>query len=163
MMCADYGCLEEEIRRLEAGGIDGFHIDIMDGRYVPNFGMGIHDLRYIRSATGKSVETHLMIADPLRYVDLFVGCGADVIYVHPESEYHPSTTLERIIAAGAVPGIALNPGTSVESVIELLGIAERVLVMSVNPGHAGQVYLPYVGKKIRKLIDMKEEYGIKIY
>jgi ribulose-phosphate 3-epimerase len=163
MMCADYAHLEDEIHALESGGIDAFHVDIMDGEFVHNFGMGIHDLRYIRSATNKNVECHLMIHEPSRYLDLFVDCGADVLYVHPESEYHTSTTLQEIIEAGLIPAIAMNPGTSVESVLELLYIVERVLVMSVNPGHAGQVYLPYVDKKIRKLLALREEYGFEVF
>jgi ribulose-phosphate 3-epimerase len=163
MMCADYGHLEDEVRALESAGIDAFHVDIMDGHFVHNFGMGIHDLRYIRAATKKSVECHLMITKPRAYVDLFERTGVDVLYVHPESEYQCSTTLEKIINAGIIPGIALNPGTSPESVLELLHIVDRVLVMSVNPGHAGQVYLPFVGKKIEKLLSVREEYGFEVY
>ncbi|MDR1068978.1 MAG: ribulose-phosphate 3-epimerase [Clostridiales Family XIII bacterium] len=163
MMCANYAHLEQEIRELEDGGVDAFHVDIMDGTFVPNFGMGIHDLRYIRTATKKSVEAHLMVQEPRRHLNIFIDSGVDVLYVHPESEYHPSTTLQTIIEAGVTPGIAINPGTSVESVLELLHIVKRVLVMSVNPGHAGQIYLPYVGRKIGKLLAMKEEYGIEIF
>ena len=80
----------------------------------------------------------------------------DTVYIHPEAEYHPSTTLQTIIDAGMVPGIAINPGTSVETVFEMLRIVKKVLVMSVNPGNAGQMYLPYVGKKITKLLALKE-------
>jgi ribulose-phosphate 3-epimerase len=163
MMCADYGRLAEEVAALEATGIDAFHIDIMDGHFVHNFGMGIHDLKYIRSATRSSVECHLMITEPRAYIDMFERIGVDVLYVHPESEYQCSTTLEKIINAGITPGIALNPGTSPESILELLNIVERVLVMSVNPGHAGQVYLPFVGKKIEKLLSLREEYNFEVF
>ena len=85
------------------------------------------------------------------------------MYIHPEAEYHPSTTLKSIIDAGMIPGIAINPGTSVETVMEMLRIVDKVLVMSVNPGNAGQMYLPYVGKKITKLLSMKEDMGFEIY
>ena len=163
MMCADYGHLEDEVRALESGGIDAFHIDIMDGEFVHNFGMGIHDLRYIRSATKKSVECHLMIREPMRFVELFADCGANVLYVHPESEYHTSTTLQRVSDLGLTPAIAINPGTSVEYIRELLYIVERVLVMSVNPGHAGQIYLPYIHNKICKLLELRDEYGFNVY
>ena len=163
MMCANYANLEKEVRDLEAGGINGFHIDIMDGEFVPNFGMGIHDMKYIRSATKLPIDVHLMIKEPRRYMDIFIESGADIIYVHPESEFHPSTTLEYIIQAGVIPGIAINPGTSIESVMELLYIVDRVLVMSVNPGHAGQVYLPYAGKKVEKLLSIRQEYGVEVY
>jgi len=163
MMCANYACLKDEITALEQGGIDAFHIDIMDGMFVSNFGMGIHDLKYIRSATEKSVECHLMIQEPSRYIDLFVQCGVNVLYIHPESEYHTSTTLQKIIEHGIIPAIAINPGTSIESILELLNIVKRVLVMSVNPGHAGQIYLPYVHKKICKLLALRDEYGFEVY
>lgn len=163
MMCANYANLEREVRMLENGGIDSFHIDIMDGQFVPNFGMGLQDLEYIRSATKKKVEVHLMIKKPGSYLDLFIKRGVDTIYIHPEADYHPSTTLQKIIEAGITPGIAINPGTSVESILELLFIVDKVLIMSVNPGHAGQVYLPYVGQKIEKLLAIKDEYKVDLY
>jgi ribulose-phosphate 3-epimerase len=163
MMCADYGHLENEVKSLEDAEIDAFHIDIMDGHFVHNFGMGIHDLRYIRKATKKSVECHLMITEPRAYIDLFEQIGVDVLYVHPESEYQCSTTLEKISNAGITPGIAINPGTSIETIKELLYIAKRVLVMSVNPGHAGQVYLPHVGQKIERLIRLQEKCGFEVF
>lgn len=86
-----------------------------------------------------------------------------MVYIHPEAEYHLSTTLQKIINAEMVPGIAVNPGTSVETVMEMLRIVKKVLVMSVNPGNAGQMYLPYVGKKITKLLSMKEDMDFEIY
>jgi len=165
MMCADYGNLEREVKELETGGIDSFHIDIMDGRYVPNFAMSLNDLRYIASATEKPLDVHLMIEHPNNRIQLFLKYlrQGDTVYIHPEAEYHPSTTLQSIINAGMVPGIAINPGTSVETVMEMLRIVKKVLVMSVNPGNAGQMYLPYVGKKITRLLSMKEDMDFEIY
>ena len=165
MMCADYGNLEKEVKSLEEGGIDSFHIDIMDGRYVPNFAMSLNDMRYIASATKKPLDIHLMIEHPNNRIQLFLNQlrQGDTVYIHPEAEYHPSTTLQSIINAGMVPGIAINPGTSVETVMELLRIVKKVLVMSVNPGNAGQMYLPYVGKKITKLLSIKEDMDFEIY
>lgn len=165
MMCADYGHLEREVKELEKGGIDSFHIDIMDGRYVPNFAMSLNDMAYIAKTTKKPLDVHLMIEHPNNRIDLFLKNlrEGDTVYIHPEAEYHPSTTLQRIIDAGMIPGIAINPGTSIETVMEMLQIVGKVLVMSVNPGNAGQMYLPYVGKKMNKLLAMKEEMGIKIY
>lgn len=165
MMCANYGNLEKEIRELEEGGIDSFHIDIMDGRYVPNFAMSLNDMRYIAGAASKPLDVHLMIEHPNNRISLFLDNlrPDDTVYIHPEAEYHPSTTLQAIINAGMVPGIAINPGTSVETITEMLRIVKKVLVMSVNPGNAGQMYLPYVGKKITKLLALKEDMEFELY
>ena len=165
MMCANYAHLENEVKNLETGGIDSFHIDIMDGRYVPNYAMSLNDMRYIAKAAQKPLDVHLMIEHPNNTIALFLENlrKGDTIYIHPEAEYHPSTTLQKIINAGMIPGIAINPGTSVETVMEMLRIVKKVLVMSVNPGNAGQMYLPYVGKKIIKLLSMKEDMDFEIY
>lgn len=165
MMCANYGNLEREVRDLEAGGIDSFHIDLMDGRFVPNFAMSLNDMRYIAQAAKVPLDVHLMIEHPNNRIGLFLEHlrPGDTVYIHPEAEYHPSTTLQAVIDAGMVPGIAINPGTSVETVMELLRIVKKVLVMSVNPGNAGQMFLPYVGKKITKLLAMKEDMGFELY
>lgn len=165
MMCANYGNLEKEVHDLEQGGIDSFHIDIMDGRYVPNFAMSLNDMAYIRSATKLPLDVHLMIEHPNNMIELFLSHlkKGDTVYIHPEAEYHPSTTLQKIINAGMIPGIAINPGTSVETIMEMLQIVKKVLVMSVNPGNAGQMYLPYVGKKLTKLLALKDEMDIEIY
>lgn len=165
MMCADYGNLQKEVANLEKAGIDSFHIDIMDGRYVPNFAMSLNDLAYIRSATNLPMDVHLMIEHPNNNIQLFIDHlhPGDTIYIHPEAEYHPSTTLQKVINGGLIPGIAINPGTSVETVFEMLRIVKKVLVMSVNPGNAGQMYLPYVGEKITKLLALKDEMDFEIY
>ncbi len=165
MMCADYGNLSREVKELEESGIDSFHIDIMDGRYVPNYAMSLNDMRFIASATAKPLDVHLMVEHPNNTVQLFLNNlrQGDTVYIHPEAEYHPSTTLQKIINAGMVPGIAINPGTSVETVMEMLQIVDKVLVMSVNPGNAGQMFMPYVRKKYMKLLELKKEMGFEIY
>ena len=165
MMCADYTNLGEEVRKLDEGGIDSFHIDIMDGRYVGNFAMSLNDMRAIRSLTDKPMDVHLMVEHPLNTIDLFIkACKpGDTIYIHPEAEYHPSTTLQKIIDAKLIPGIAINPGTSVDSVRMMLTIVKKVLVMSVNPGNAGQMFLPYIREKYTELLKLKDEMGFEIY
>ena len=165
MMCADFGNLEREVRELEKAGIDSFHIDIMDGRYVPNYAMSLNDMRYIAGATKVPLDVHLMVEHPNTHIDLFLENlrKGDTVYIHPEAEYHPSTTLQKIIDAEMIPGIAINPGTSIETVVEMLRIVKRVLVMAVNPGNAGQMFLPYVGEKVKRLLELKEEMGFELF
>ncbi len=165
MMCADYRNLEKEVRLLDEGGIDSFHIDIMDGRFVKNYAMSLNDMACIASLTKKPLDVHLMIEHPVNNIGLFLKYlrPGDTVYIHPEAEYHPSTTIQKIIDAGITPGLAINPGTSAETVIEMLMIVKKVLVMSVNPGNAGQMFLPFVGRKINKLIEVKEENGIELW
>lgn len=162
MMCANYGNLEQEVRLLERAGADIFHLDIMDGQYVPNFGMGLQDVKLICQCAAIKTEVHLMIENPMRYIELFASCGVDIIYIHPESEYHAITTLQKINELDLEAGIVLNPGTSVSAISELLNLVNRVMVMGVNPGHAGQMYLPYAENKIEQLLELKEKYGFSI-
>ncbi len=165
MMCADYGHLAREVKALEEAGIDSFHIDIMDGRYVNNFAMSLYDMAYIAGATKKPLDVHLMIEHPRNSIDMFLNRlrPGDTVYIHPEAEYHPSATLQKIIDARMHPGIAINPGTSVETVKEMLRIVDHVLVMAVNPGNASQMFLPFVGEKIEKLIELQEQMGFKLF
>ena len=165
MMCADYTRLGEEVRELDEGGVDSFHIDIMDGRYVPNFAMSLNDLRCIRGLTDKPLDVHLMVEHPINTIDLFINAlrPGDTIYIHPEAEYHPSTTLQKIINAGITPAIAINPGTSGGTVFEIIQIVDKLLVMSVNPGNAGQMFMPYVSQKYDRLLAIKKEMHYDIY
>lgn len=162
MMCANFDCLRDEVEALDQAGADIFHIDIMDGRFVPNFGMGIQDVACIRRLTKKPMDAHLMIEQPGDYVELFAELGADLVYIHPEADRHPTRTLGKLRDAGVKAGLAINPGTSVEAVRELLPLTDYLLAMTVNPGFAGQKYLEFVNRKLEVLAGMKAEYGFSL-
>lgn len=159
MMCADYRNLEREIKDLEEAGIDIFHIDLMDGSFVPNFGMGLQDIELITKIATKPCDIHLMCMNPSKYIEKFVNLGIKIIYVHPESDLNISRTLQQIKDLGACPGIVISPSVSFETIKELLYLVDYVLVMSVNPGFAGQKYLNYVDKKIEKIVNESPNYG----
>lgn len=163
MMCANFSNLGREVQLLDAAGIDSYHIDIMDGCFVDNFGMGYQDMKFIRSATKKNLEAHLMINDPERYFDILMKVGLDVVYIHPESTSTPEIAIERLKKMGIVPGIAINPGTSIATIEELLHIVDRVLVLCVVPGHAGRTLSAYVLDKIERLLALKEKFNFEVY
>jgi len=163
MMCADFGALEQEVKNLDQAGTDVFHIDFMDGSFVPNFGMGLQDFQLIRKTTKKLVDVHLMIQDPSRYVEMFADMGADIIYFHPEADLHPLRTIDKIKNKGKKAGIAINPGTSVATVRELLPTIDYMMVMTVNPGFAGQKYIDLVDEKIKQLVELQSKYQYEIF
>ncbi|WP_251861386.1 ribulose-phosphate 3-epimerase [Clostridium sp. Marseille-Q2269] len=162
MMCANYDSLKDEVNNLDLAGTDIFHIDIMDGSFVPNFGMGTQDVQCIRKNTKKLIDTHLMIENPGNYIDLFINLGVDIIYIHPEADKHPTRSLSKIKAANKKAGIAINPGTSIDNIKELLPLVDYLMVMTVNPGFAGQKYLDFVNNKIKALVDLKETFHFKL-
>ncbi|HEM2750052.1 TPA: ribulose-phosphate 3-epimerase [Streptococcus suis] len=162
MMCADFSNLKQEMTSLEEASVDIYHCDIMDGVFVPNFTMGLNDVKAIRGLTNKLVDCHLMIENPSSKVDLFIDAGADLIYIHPESERYVSKTLLHIRSREKLSGLAINPDTSIESIKELLGLVDYVLIMTVNPGFAGQSFLNFTKNKIRQLTQLKSDYSYKV-
>ena len=163
MMCADFSCLRDEVRNIENAGIDIFHIDIMDGSFVDNFGMGYQDMMCIKNNTSKQVEVHLMVSKPYNYLSILFDLGIDIIYIHPEVDTDPATTIEKIHNHGMIAGIAINPGTSIFTIEELLNTADRVLILGVNPGHEGRMYQSYVDKKIEKFLELTSKKNFDIY
>lgn len=162
MMCADYGNLKDEIVALDKAGVDIFHCDVMDGSFVPNMTMGIMDIKTIRKYTDKLVDAHLMIENPSTKIDLFIDAGVDLIYIHPEAERYVIKTLAYIKSKGVKAGIAINPDTSIETVYEMLNLVDYVMVMTVNPGFAGQPFIDFMRDKIKRLVELKKERDFKI-
>ena len=151
MMCADYGRLAEEIKALDEAGVDIFHCDIMDGHFVPNISYGIPIVKAVRPATKKVVDCHLMIEHPELYVEAFAAAGADMITVHQEACVHLDRQLAQIHDLGCKAGVALNPATPVETLVDILHAVDMVLIMSVNPGFGGQKFIPRALDKVRRL------------
>lgn len=162
MMCADFGELKKEVLALDAAGVDIFHCDIMDGTFVPNMTMGILDVKTIRQYTDKMVDCHLMIENPGEKVDWFIDAGADLIYIHPESERYVVKTLQRIKERGKLAGLVINPDTSLHTVEEMLNLCDYIMVMTVNPGFAGQKFIDFTKKKIMRLSLLKDVYEYKL-
>lgn len=162
MMCADFSNLKQEVENLVEAEIDIFHLDIMDGRFVPNFGMGLQDVETIRTLTDQLVDVHLMIENPGDYVELFADMGIDIIYFHPEADSHAARTIDKIKRKRKKVGLAINPGTSIGMVEELLPMIDYIMVMTVNPGFAGQTYLDYVDRKIKHLVGLKRNYDYQV-
>ena len=162
LMCADFRHLADEVEALDQAGVDIFHCDIMDGTFVPNFTMGVMDVKAIRQCTKKPIDCHLMIEDPANKVDWFIDAGADIVYIHPESERYVVRTLQHIRDRGAKAGLAINPDTSVAHVMEMLNLCDYVMVMTVNPGFAGQKFISFTRDKVQELAALKERFGFRL-
>ena len=154
ILSADFARLGEEVQAVEAAGADWIHVDVMDGRFVPNLTIGPLVVEAVRRVTKLPLDVHLMIVEPERYVADFAQAGADRILVHVEASTHLSRTLQQIRAAGCKAGVVLNPHTPEEAIRYVLGELDQVLVMSVNPGFGGQAFLPSVLPKLAALRTM---------
>jgi len=151
VMCANLARLEDDLRTLEAAGCDELHFDIMDGQFVPNFTLGFDFIKAAKACCDLPCNGHLMIARPASYIDRFVEAGCDSLTVHLETCAHPHRVLAQIREAGASPGIAVNPATPLTQLDYLFEGADRVLVMAVDPGYAGQQMVPGVFDRVRIL------------
>jgi ribulose-phosphate 3-epimerase len=162
ILSADFGRLDEEVRAVDEAGADWIHVDVMDGRFVPNLTIGPIVVEGIRKATKKPFDVHLMMVEPERYVEDFAKAGADHILVHcePSSTVHLHRTLSHIRDIGKTPGTVLNPGTPLALIEYVLDLCDIVLIMTVNPGFGGQKFLPGMLPKIRALRKMCDERGL---
>jgi ribulose-phosphate 3-epimerase len=162
ILAADFARLGEQVQQLEAAGCKMLHVDVMDGHFVPNITIGPLVVDALRKVTGMILDVHLMISDPDHYAPEFIQAGANQVSVHQEACRHLDRTLRMIQSEGARAGVVLNPATPVATLNEVLDVADFVLIMSVNPGFGGQVFIPNALNKVRELTARKKERGLHL-
>jgi len=160
ILAADFARLGEQISALDASGCRMLHLDVMDGHFVPNLTMGPPVVASVRKYTRMTLDVHLMIEDPDQFAPAFIAAGADLVSVHQEACRNLDRTLRMIQSKGAKAGVVINPATPVATLDEVLDIVDYVLVMSVNPGFGGQVFLPNSLHKVRQLVQRRKERGL---
>lgn len=162
ILSADFSRLGDEVRAIDAAGADWIHVDVMDGRFVPNITIGPLIVKALRPVTQKPLDVHLMIVEPEKYVEDFAEAGADTISVHAEHNASPHLhrTLTQIKELGKQAGVVLNPGSPLDLIEYVLEVCDLILIMSVNPGFGGQSFIPTVVPKIRRLREMCNERGL---
>ncbi|WP_297444249.1 ribulose-phosphate 3-epimerase [Desulfurobacterium sp.] len=161
ILSADFANLERDIKKAVQAGADVIHVDVMDGRFVPNITIGPCVVESIRKVTDKPLDVHLMIVEPEKYVKAFADAGADWISVHFETSIHLHRTVSMIKELDKKAGVVINPATPVEFLTDILPFVDFVLVMSVNPGFGGQKFIPQTLEKVKKLKKWKKEKDLK--
>ena len=161
ILAADFSRLGEQIHELDEAGAQYVHIDVMDGMFVPSISFGMPLMKSIRPCTDRIFDVHLMIEEPVRYIDDFAEAGADLITVHAEACKHLDRTIEAIKEKGLLAGVAINPATPLSAIEWVLPKVDMVLIMTVNPGFGGQKLIPYTLDKVRALRAMIEKADLK--
>ena len=162
ILSAHYTILGEQIKKMDEAGAQYVHIDVMDGQFVPSISIGLPVIKTIRKCTDRIFDVHLMIEEPIRYIDEFADAGADIITVHAESCKHLDRTIDAIKEKGIIAGVALNPATPLSAIEYVLPKVDMVLVMTVNPGFGGQKLIPYTVDKVRDLKKLIQSTGNKV-
>ena len=161
ILSADYANLGEQIKMLDQAGAQYVHIDIMDGNFVPSISIGLPVVKSIRKCTDRMFDVHLMVEEPIRYINDFADAGADIITVHAEACRHLDRTIDVIKERGLLAGVAINPATTIESIRCILPKVDMILIMTVNPGFGGQELIPYTIEKVRELRQLLLKTGNK--
>jgi ribulose-phosphate 3-epimerase len=161
ILSANFAALGEDIRKVEEAGAQLLHVDVMDGHFVPNITIGPPVVKSIRNATKLPLDVHLMISDPDRYIPAFVDAGATMLTIHAEATVHLDRTLNFIRSQNVGVGVSINPATPLSAVEYALGLADMLLIMTVNPGFGGQKFIPYTMEKIRRARRLIEDHNYR--